>query len=92
MTTHVQSLRQSQLILEVICRSSKKKYETRELPREWAARAKRKAKVMEADPGEETMEVSLTMKEFRLDTFKIHNLGHYYGDIARIGMLDNTSA
>ena len=47
---------------------------------------------MEADPGEETMEVSLTMKEFRLDTFKIHNLGHYYGDIARIGMLDNTSA
>ena len=69
-------------------------YDTRELPREEAARARRRAKKKPSqnDPNTpSTLKTGPLRKVFNLVTYKLHALGDYVAHILRFGTTDSYS-
>ena len=71
-------------------------YDTRELPREEAARARRRAKKSKTANGDSTIPTSTPKvgplrKAFNLITYKLHALGDYVSHILRFGTTDSYS-
>ena len=72
------------------------RYDTRELPREEAARARRRAKKASQNNGDNaapasTAKVGPLRKAFNLLTYKLHALGDYVAHILRFGTTDSYS-
>jgi hypothetical protein len=65
-------------------------YETKELAKEFRARARRQAKNT-ANPDAPGSSVDHKEKKFNLNTPKMHMQGHYISDIRGFGTLDGTS-
>lgn len=62
--------------------------DTRELPREEAARGRREAAIAAATGVAKSTQAHKKRKLFNLTTFKWHNIGHYIAAILRLGPTD----
>jgi len=63
-------------------------YDTKELPREVAARGRRKAASAARKPRTSHIQSSARKKVFSLRTYKLHALGHYAQAIRKFGTTD----
>jgi len=68
-------------------------YETYELPREAAARRRRKAGKSPGNTADPTAPATMTRrrKRFNMDTYKLHSLGDYLETIQNLGTCDSYS-